>query len=148
MGNLAERQIALLLSTPGLPEFLAEEPGFNSGMMLPQYTAAALVAENKVLAHPAAVDSIPTSGGKEDHNSLCSISASKALQIVENVEYILGIELLTVAQALDFRDTTRMAPATRTVYERFRNAVAHLGEDRILREDLAKALSMVREGLP
>lgn len=148
VGNLAERQIALLLSTPGLPEFLAEEPGFNSGMMLPQYTAAALVAENKVLAHPAAVDSIPTSGGKEDHNSLCSISASKALQIVENVEYILGIELLTVAQALDFRDTTRMARATRTVYERFRNSVAHLGEDRILREDLAKALSMVREGLP
>lgn len=147
VGNLAERQIALLLSTPGLPEFLAEEPGFNSGMMLLQYTAAALVSESKVLAHPAVVDSIPTSGGKEDHNSLCSISAHKALQIVENVEHILGIELLTAAQALDFRDTARMAPATRAVYKKFREVVPHLGEDRVLQEELAQALAAAKNGL-
>lgn len=147
IGSLAERQIALLLTAPGLPEFLAEEGGLNSGLMLPQYTAAALVSENKVLAHPAAVDSIPTSGGLEDHNSLCSISAHKALKIVENVEYILAIELLTAAQALDFRDIKEMAPATQGVYERVRATVPHLKEDRIIQEDLARALDMVRTGL-
>jgi len=147
IGSLAERQIALLLSAPGLPEFLAEEPGASSGLMLPQYTAAALVSENKVLAHPAAVDSIPTSGGKEDHNSLCSLSAWKALLIVENVGYILGIELLTVAQALDFRDPAGMAPATREVYERFRAEVPHLEEDRLMQGDVERARAWVREGL-
>ena len=147
IGALAERQVALLLSTPGLPEFLAEEPGTSSGMMLPQYTAAALVSENKVLAHPAAVDSIPTSGGKEDHNSLCSISAWKALKIVENVEYILAIELMVSSQALDFRDPDKMAPATRKVYERYRSKVPHLAEDRLMQVDIAEALGMVREGL-
>ncbi len=93
------------------------------------------------------MDSIPTSGGKEDHNSLCSISAHKALNIVENVEYILGIELLAVAQALDFRDTTGMAPATRPIYERFRTTVPHLGEDRILQWELAQAVAAVKKGL-
>ena len=146
-GSLAERQIALLLNTPGLPEFLAEEPGYNSGMMLLQYTAAALVSENKILSHPAAVDSIPTSGGKEDHNSLCSISAYKALKIVENVEYILAIELMVAAQALDFRDTAEMAPATRQIHRKFRSQVPHLGEDRIMQDDITRALVRVREGL-
>lgn len=147
VGSLAERQIALLLTTPGLPEFLAEEPGTSSGMMLPQYTAAALVSEDKILAHPAAVDSIPTSGGKEDHNSLCSISAWKALKIVENVEYILAIELMVAAQALDFRDIGKMAPATLRVHERFRSQVPHLKEDRLMEGDIEQARKMIREGL-
>jgi histidine ammonia-lyase len=147
IGSLAERQIALLLVTPGLPEFLAPRSGLNSGLMLPQYTAAALVSENKVLAHPAAVDSIPTSGGKEDHNSLCSISAWKALKIVENVEYILAIELMVAAQALDFRDIDEMAPATRRIYEGFRSKVPHLEEDRLMQSDIEQARRMVREGL-
>ncbi|MFQ5795259.1 MAG: histidine ammonia-lyase [Candidatus Bipolaricaulia bacterium] len=147
IGSLAERQIAQLLSAPGLPEVLVEEPGLNSGLMLSQYTAAALVSENKVLAHPGAVDSIPTSGLKEDHNSLCSISANKALQIVENVEHILSFELLTVAQALDFRDTRKMAPATKKVYERFRNEVPHLGEDRILTGEIQRARELITAGV-
>jgi histidine ammonia-lyase len=147
IGSLAERQVNLLLNAPGLPEFLAERPGLDSGLMVVQYTAAALVSENKILSHPAVVDSIPTSGGKEDHNSLCSISAWKALKIAENVGYILAIELLTVAQALDFRDAREMASATEAVYERLRAAVPHLSEDRILQDDIKKALALVREGL-
>jgi len=147
IGSLAERQIALLLATPGLPEFLAEEPGLNCGLMVTQYTAAALVSENKVLAHPAVVDSIPTSGGKEDHNSLCSISAYKALKIVENVEYILAIELLTTAQALDFLDAGRMASATREVYDRLRTEIPHLEEDRILKEEIEQARRIITEEL-
>lgn len=147
IGSLAERQINLLLNAPGLPEFLAEEPGSSSGLMMVQYTAAALVSENKVLAHPAAVDSIPTSGGKEDHNSLCSISADKALQIAENVAQIVALELLTVAQALDFRDRERLAPATRAAYERVRATIPHLARDRLLQDDMKKALALVREGL-
>ena len=137
----------MLLATPGLPEFLAEEPGLNCGLMVTQYTAAALVSENKVLAHPAVVDSIPTSGGKEDHNSLCSISAYKALKIVENVEYILAIELLTTAQALDFLDAGRMASATRGAYDRLRTEIPHLEEDRILKEEIEQARRIIIEGL-
>jgi histidine ammonia-lyase len=109
--NFSERRIALLLEAPDLPKFLVSESGLNSGLMVPQYTAAALVAENKVLAHPASVDSIPTSGGKEDHNSMATISAHKALQIVRNVETIVAIELLTVRQALSSVTPALMAHA-------------------------------------
>ncbi|MCR4403821.1 MAG: histidine ammonia-lyase [Candidatus Acetothermia bacterium] len=147
IGALAERQLNLLLNAPGLPPFLAEEPGSNSGLMMVQYTAAALVSENKVLAHPAAVDSIPTSGGVEDHNSLCSVSAQKALEIAENVEQILALELLALAQALDFRENSKMAPATRGAYERVRAAIPHLTEDRVMQEDIQRALGLIREGL-
>ncbi len=123
VGSLAERQINLLLSAPGLPEFLAARPGLTSGLMLAQYTAAALVSENKVLAHPAAVDSIPTSAGKEDHNSLSSLAAQKAQKIAANVEYILAIGLLVAAWAVELRGPAAMAPATRRIYERIREAV-------------------------
>ncbi|HIC96108.1 TPA: histidine ammonia-lyase [Candidatus Bipolaricaulota bacterium] len=147
IGSLAERQLNLILNAPGLPRFLAEEPGSNSGLMLLQYTAAALVSENKVLAHPAAVDSIPTSGGIEDHNSLCSISAYKALKIVENVEQILALELLALAQALDFREASKMAPATSKAYGAIRDRITHLAADRIMGEDIKKAVELIREGL-
>lgn len=147
IGSLAERQLNLLLTARGLPPFLAEEPGLSSGLMLLQYTAAALVSENKVLAHPAAVDSIPTSGGKEDHNSLCSISADKALRIAENAAQIVALELLAVAQALDFREISKLAPATRGAYERVRAAIPHVAQDRLLQDDIKKALALVQEGL-
>ena len=87
----------------GLPKLLMRETGLNSGFMIPQYTAAALVSENKVLCHPASVDSIPTSLGQEDHVSMGSVSALKLLQVFENVETVLAIEVLTAAQALDYR---------------------------------------------
>ncbi len=146
MGNFSERRIAFLLEHSDLPPFLIEQGGLRSGLMVPQYTAAALVSENKVLAHPAVVDSIPTSGGKEDYNSLASISAWKAYQIAQNVEYILAIEMLTAAQALDFRKTSQMAPATRKAYERIRAHIPHLSEDRLLQQDIEKAKDLIRNG--
>jgi histidine ammonia-lyase len=144
MGNFSERRTALLLEQPDLPPFLIEQSGLRSGMMIPQYTAAALVSENKILAHPASVDSIPTSGGQEDYNSLASLSAWKAHQIATNVEYILAIELLTATQALSFRDPSHMAAATRTAYERVRSGIPHLAEDRLLQQDIERARKLVR----
>jgi len=144
MGSFSERRIALLLNAPTLPEFLVKESGLNSGLMLPQYTAASLVAENKVLAHPSAVDSIPTSGGKEDYNSMATISAYKALRIIENVEYILAIELITAAQALDFRDASKMAGATRKAYDICRSRITHLEEDRVLSSDIETARQIIK----
>src|SRR5699024_11375798 len=91
----------------GLPKLLMEETGINSGFMIPQYTSASLVSENKVLCHPASVDSIPTSLGQEDHVSMGSISALKLLEVFHNVEQVLAIELFTAAQALDFREPLR-----------------------------------------
>lgn len=146
IGNLSERRIALLLEAPDLPKFLIQESGLNSGLMVPQYTAAALVAENKVLAHPASVDSIPTSGGKEDHNSMATTSAYKALQIVKNTEIILAIELLTVRQALHFRDPSQMAPRTRTLYERLSQQIPPVAHDRLLQYDIHRAIAIVQEG--
>jgi histidine ammonia-lyase len=146
IGNFSERRIALLLEAPDLPKFLVSESGLNSGLMVPQYTAAALVAENKVLAHPASVDSIPTSGGKEDHNSMATISAHKALQIVRNVETIVAIELLTVRQALSFRDPALMAPRTRTLYQRISEQIPPLEKDRLLQYDIHRAIQLIQEG--
>lgn len=145
LGNFSERRIALLLEAPDLPRFLIRDGGLNSGLMVPQYTAAALVAENRVLAHPASVDSIPTSGGKEDHNSMATTSAYKALKIVENVEIILAIELLTVCQALDFREPALMAPRTRALYARVRRHIAHLDNDRLLQYDIQRSLRILKE---
>lgn len=113
--------------------------------MVPQYTAAALVAENKVLAHPASVDSIPTSGGKEDHNSMATTSAYKALRIVENVEIILAIALLTVRQALRFRDPSLLAPRTRALYERLSRQIPPLDKDRLLQYDIQRAIRILKE---
>ncbi|MCS6936413.1 MAG: histidine ammonia-lyase [Candidatus Bipolaricaulota bacterium] len=145
IGNFSERQIALLLEAPDLPKFLVQESGLNSGLMVPQYTAAALVAENKVLAHPASVDSIPTSGGKEDHNSMATTSAYKALRIVENVEIILAIALLTVRQALRFRDPSLLAPRTRALYERLSRQIPPLDKDRLLQYDIQRAIRILKE---
>ncbi len=146
IGNFSERRIALLLEVPDLPKFLVHDSGLNSGLMVPQYTAAALVAENKVLAHPASVDSIPTSGGKEDHNSMAMTSAYKALQIVKNVEIILAIELLAVRQALSFREASQMAPRTRTLYERLSQQIPPLDKDRLLQYDIHRAIQIIQEG--
>jgi histidine ammonia-lyase len=146
LGAFSERRTALLLEHPDFPPFLIERGGLHSGLMLAQYTAAALVSENKILAHPAVVDSIPTSGGKEDYNSLASISARKAYEIATNVEYILAIELITAAQALSFRDLHKMAPATRRVYEHLRASIPQLVEDRLLHRDIEKARALIRGG--
>lgn len=148
LGSIAERQIDLLLTSSdrGLPLFLVKNNGLNSGLMITQYTAAALVSENKILCHPAGVDSIPTSGGKEDHNSMGSIAAAKCLQVIENVERVVAIAFLCAAQALDFRLTDHLANHTQQVYKRIRHLVPHLVDDRVLALDIDRLTRAVKDG--
>lgn len=149
LGSISERRIERLVNPSlngGLPPFLTEEGGLNSGLMILQYAAAALASENKVLAHPASVDSIPTSGNQEDHVSMGSIAALKARTVVENVSWVLAGELLAAAQALDF---ARHSPgrASRMVLELVRERVPHWDEDRILYQDLHQVHDLLVSGL-
>lgn len=148
VGNIAERQIDRLLTSTrrGLPLFLVKDGGVNSGLMLVQYTAAALVSENKILCHPALVDSIPTSGGKEDHNSLAPISARKALRIIDNLERIIGIEYLCAAQAIDFQGVDKLAPATAGIHARVREIVPHADHDVYVASKIEHLAAAVRTG--
>jgi histidine ammonia-lyase len=162
LGAISERRIALLLDARlngGLPAFLAPAPGVNSGMMLLQYTAAALASENKVLAHPASVDSIPTSANQEDHVSIGATAARHARNVLDNVERILALELLVGAQALDLRRAAIAAvlgiapddaPAAGTgvaeAHRRIRAAVHPLDGDREMGADIAAATRLVRTG--
>ena len=111
-----------------------QDTGVNSGFMIPQYTAAALVSENKVLCHPASVDSIPTSLGQEDHVSMGGISATKLREVLRNVERVLAIELFTVAQALDYRKPLRPGRGVGTAHDAIRERVPHREADHTLRE--------------
>ncbi len=148
LGASCERRVALLLSgeSRGLPPFLAPDPGPSSGLMLLQYTAAALAAENKVLAHPAAVDSIPTSGGKEDHNSMGSISAWKALRIAENVLAQVALEGVCARWALAFSSQDDLSPATRPFHTSLTELVPPPGPDRELASTVERLRAAIREG--
>ncbi len=148
IGNVSERRTNQLLTSPnrGLPLFLVADGGVNSGMMLIQYTAASLVSENKCLCYPALVDSIPTSGGKEDHNSLAPISGRKALAVIDNLERIVAIEYACAAQAIDFQDHSRLAPETAKVYERVREIVPHLDHDRYTAPEIGRLAAAVSRG--
>jgi histidine ammonia-lyase len=158
LGAIGERRIALLLDprlNGGLPPFLAPTSGLESGMMLYQYTAAALASENKVLAHPASADSIPTSANQEDHVSMGAIAARHARTVLDHVERIVAIELVVAAQALDLRlastDGGTAGPAApgagvREALARVRERVAHLDRDREPGPDLAAATALVRDG--
>jgi histidine ammonia-lyase len=153
LGSIAERRIALLVDARlngGLPAFLASSSGVDSGMMIHQYTAAALVSEDKVLAHPASVDSIPTSANQEDHVSMGSIAARHARAIVRNVEQIAAIELIVAAQALDARlallPGTRPGEGVAEAHRRIRAVVPRLEGDREPGPDLAAALELVHNG--
>lgn len=158
LGSISERRTALLVDprlNGGLPAFLAPEPGLNSGLMILQYTAAALASENKVLAHPSSADSIPTSANQEDHVSMGASAARHARTVLGHVQQILAIELLCAAQALDLRLATLgaggVAPVPGTgvaeALERIRGRVAPLGDDREPGPDLAAMLAIVREGV-
>jgi histidine ammonia-lyase len=153
LGSISERRTALLVDARlngGLPPFLAAESGIDSGMMIYQYTAAALVSENKVLAHPASVDSIPTSANQEDHVSMGSISARHARTVLAHVERVLAIELLVAAQALDLRLAASGGAApgagVAEALTRIRAAVRHLDGDREPGLDLAAATALVHDG--
>lgn len=145
-GSISERRTYLLLEGhDGLPTLLMEETGINSGFMIPQYTSAALVSENKVLCHPASVDSIPTSLGQEDHVSMGSIGALKLLEVYQNVEQILAIELFTAAQALDFRKPLRPGKGVELAHEFIRDAIPHADEDHYFKDDISKAVELLQD---
>ena len=147
LASISERRTERLVNgalSNGLPRFLTSHGGLNSGYMIAQYTAAALVSENKVLAHPASVDSIPTSGNMEDHNSMGSISALKLRSVVKNVETVLAIELLCAAQGIDFLAPLKPGKGTGSAHQRIRQRVPHLDEDRNVSEDIAKMLELTQ----
>jgi histidine ammonia-lyase len=133
----------------GLPAFLIPpevKAGLNSGFMTLQYTAAALASENKVLAHPACADSIPTSAGFEDFVSMGVTAAHKCLRILENVDYVFAIELLCGAQAVEFRGTGKMGRGTRKIYDVVRKMVPRIVEDMVLSDYIEKIKAVVEKG--
>ncbi len=151
LGSISERRLAQLTDSrmSGLPSFLTDSAGLNSGMMLYQYVAAALVSENKVLAHPASVDSIPTSANQEDHVSMGPIGARHATDVVANVEQIIALELLCAAQGVDFRTDSglRAGEGVELARAAIRERVDHLHADRDPQPDIAAAVNIVRQGI-
>ncbi|NNF56783.1 MAG: histidine ammonia-lyase [Rhodothermaceae bacterium] len=145
--SISERRTYLLLDGyDGLPPFLIAESGLQSGLMIPQYTAAALVSENKTLAHPASVDSIPSSKGQEDHVSMGAWGALKGLQVLENAERVLAIELLCAAQALDFRRPLKAGRGVEAAHAAVRTRVLFRESDRSFTADLTAVTDLVRSG--
>ncbi|OHA88507.1 MAG: histidine ammonia-lyase [Candidatus Zambryskibacteria bacterium RIFCSPHIGHO2_01_FULL_43_27] len=148
LANISERRTAKLVdpsTSNGLPPFLVplKNGGLHSGFMIPQYTAAALVSENKVLAHPASVDSIPTSANQEDHVSMGTIAVRKSLKILENVENVLAIEILSACQAIDFRNPNHLGKTTKEIYKFVRKNVTFMARDREVATDIAKVRTLL-----
>jgi histidine ammonia-lyase len=149
LASISERRIERLVNpslSDGLPPFLVEEGGLNSGFMIPQYVAAALVSENKVLAHPASVDSIPTSAGQEDHVSMGNAAGLKALRVLDNAERTLAIELLAGAQAIEFLAPLRPGEGVCAVHDFVRALSPRLVEDRSLSADIESVADAIRAG--
>jgi len=135
LANISERRIERLVNphlNQGLPPFLAKCSGLNSGFMIVQYTAASLVSENKVLAHPASVDSIPSSANQEDHVSMGSISARKAKSILENTQKVIAMEMLTACQAIDFREKAQLGDKTKIAYDYIRTQIPFIEHDEVM----------------
>lgn len=145
LGNISDRRTYLLLEGKwGLPAYLIKQSGLNSGFMIAQYCSAALASENKSLCFPASADSIPTSMGQEDHVSMGSISARKALQIIQNLENILAIELLCACQAFDFRKPLKSSVILETCHKYFREKIPHIEEDTILSNLIEKSKEIIQ----
>ena len=147
IGNISDRRIYLSLegNSPGVPKLLMNDTGINSGYMILQYTTAALASENKGLCFPSSADSIPTSLGQEDHVSMGSIGGRKALQVIGNVEKILAIELLTAAQAFEFRKPLKSGVYLDEVHNAVREHVAFADKDRVFADDIEKGIAMIKD---
>jgi histidine ammonia-lyase len=148
IGGMSERRIALLTDPrmSGLPAFLVPEPGLNSGFMIAHVTAAALASENKSLAHPATVDSLPTSANQEDHVSMATFAARRLLEMAENAGTIVGIELLAAAQGIDLRRPLKSAPALEQAKADVRAGAGFWNQDRAMAPDIAAAKALVLSG--
>ncbi len=148
IGALSERRIALLTDSrmSGLPAFLVPEPGLNSGFMIAHVTAAALASENKSLAHPASVDSLPTSANQEDHVSMATFAARRLGAMVENTATIVGIELLAAAQGIDLRQPLKSSPDLERAKSQLRAVASFWDQDRAMAPDIAAAKALVQSG--
>ena len=148
LANISERRIERLVnpSLSGLPAFLVEHGGLNSGFMIVQYSAAALVSENKILAHPASVDSIPSSANQEDHVSMGTIAARKAREIMGNVRRVLAMEIMCACQGIDLRGNKGLGVGTKPVYDEVRKVVPTLKEDRPIYEDINRCEELIIDG--
>lgn len=148
LANISERRVFRLISGQrGLPKFLVANPGLNSGFMIPQYTAASIVSQNKGLCWPASVDSIPSSQGQEDHVSMGSNSATKLVRVVENCETVLAIELFNAAQALEFRHQEaggKSSPAIEKIFEDYRKVVPFIDNDEYMHPLIQKSIEFIR----
>lgn len=147
LGNISDRRIYLSLegNFPGVPKLLMQDTGINSGYMILQYTTAALASENKSLCFPASADSIPTSMGQEDHVSMGSISGRKALTVLDNVEKILAIELLTAAQAFEYRKPLKSGVILDAIHQTLRTHVSFADKDRVFADDIETGIKLIRE---
>ncbi len=148
IGALSERRIALLVDPglSGLPPFLVKDSGLNSGYMMAQVTAAALASENKTFAHPASVDSLPTSANQEDHVSMATFAARRLTDMAENTAGIVAIELLAAAQGIDLRAPLKTSPALQKAQALIRAAVPFYDHDRLLAPDITAIVSLMQKG--
>ena len=146
LANISERRTYQLISGQhNLPMFLVKQPGLHSGFMIPQYTAAGIVSENKQLCTPASVDSISSSNNQEDHVSMGANAATKCKRVIDNVEKVLAIELLTAIQALEFRRPLQSSPVIEAIVTEFRKSVSFVQADRILHDDMMKSIDFIRK---
>jgi histidine ammonia-lyase len=149
IANISERRVERLVNpnlSDGLPAFLTSDGGLNSGFMIPQYVAASLVSENKVLCHPASVDSIPTSAGQEDHVSMGNAAGLKAWQVLDNCEHALAIELLAGAQGVEFLAPLEPGTGVRATRAAIRELSPRLRDDRPLAPDIEAVATAIRDG--
>ena len=150
LANISERRLERLVNpqlSNGLPAFLTKNGGLNSGFMIVQYSAASLVSENKVLAHPASVDSIPSSANQEDHVSMGTIAARKAGEILENTRRVLAMEILAACQAIDLREEKALGQGTEIVYRIIRENIPALEEDRVMYKDLDRCNEILKSNI-
>ena len=146
LSNISERRTYKLVSgTRGLPNFLVAEPGLNSGFMIPQYTAASIVSQNKTLCMPSSADSIPTSQGQEDHVSMGANAGTKLYKVIQNTERVLAIELFNAAQALDFRRPLKSSPKIEKIHEDYRQVVPFIKNDEVMYPYIAKSVEFLRK---
>lgn len=145
IGNISERRTYQLISGQrGLPTYLTENSGLNSGMMIPQYTAASIVSQNKQYATPSSIDSIVSSNGQEDHVSMGANAATKCYKIIQNIEAVLGIELLNASQALFFRKPLKTSDFLETFLHTFRQDVPYMNEDKVLHNEMQKSIAFIK----
>ncbi len=146
LGNISERRVyRLIAGQRGLPEFLVANPGLNSGFMIPQYTAASIVSQNKQLATPCSVDSITSSNEQEDHVSMGANAATKTLRIVKNLERLLAIELFASSQALDFRDASKTSPFLNAFISEYRSVVPFIKDDKVMYTEIEKTINFIKQ---